>query len=296
MTELAKNLVRYAGMPALIAAGVWATYALLDRGLPEPLILATMGVLVFLVVWALERIVPYREEWNEDDGQKLNDVGHTLIGTLLGGKLGNVLTFTAGGAAAVWVASLTGDALWPTSAPAWLQIALVFLLADLGRYVQHRIMHEVPFLWRFHQLHHSTSVLTVFKTSRNHVVERVTQQIFLFLPMIALGAPTSVILPFVVANSFLGVLDHSNVDFRLGPLERVLMGPNAHRIHHSVDLREGNTNFGTALVVWDVLFGTYTSPASRARDGKGKIDVGIAQDDTPASFVAQITDPFRVRS
>jgi sterol desaturase/sphingolipid hydroxylase (fatty acid hydroxylase superfamily) len=175
----------------------------------------------------------------------------------------------------------------------WLQVVLLFLLADLGRYVQHRAMHEVPFLWRFHVLHHSCAALTVFKTSRNHIVERFFQQPFLFGPAIALGAGPEVILPFVVVNSMLGVFDHSNVDFRLGPLEYVLMGPNAHRIHHSIDEKEGNTNFGTALVVWDILFGTYTSPGSRARAGKGKIEVGVVGDPTSPGFFGQVLDPVR---
>jgi len=287
--------VRYLGMPGLLVGAVVVTFELLERGWHEGLVLALMGTAMFFVVWGLERLVPFRADWNRNDGQKLNDVGHTVFGTFLGGKLGNVLTMVVAGSSAAWIAEHTSTVVWPTEWPIALQVVLVFLVADLGRYVSHRAMHEIPFLWRFHELHHSADVLTVFKTSRNHLVERVFQQVFLFGPVIALGAPEEAILPFVVANSYLGVFDHSNVDFRLGPLEYVLMGPVAHRLHHSRDLREGNTNFGTALLVWDLVFGTYTNPVRRAREGAGTFDVGIEGDRTPGRFVDQVLDPLRRR-
>ncbi len=291
--ETFRWLVRYLGMPGLMVAGGWATFALLGAGYAEGLVLLAMSLAIFFVVWGLEVLVPYREDWVGSDGQRLNDVGHSIFGTLLGGQLGNLAAFGLFGLAAAFIAERTGGSLWPSSLPMLLQVVLLFLLADLGRYVQHRTMHEVPYLWRYHVLHHSVGAMNVFKTSRNHIVERFLQQPFLFGPAIALGAGPEVILPFVVVNSMLGVFDHSNVDFRLGPLEYVLMGPNAHRIHHSIDRVEGNTNYGTALVVWDILFRTYTSPQSRARAGKGKVDVGVVDDPTSPGFWGQIVDPLR---
>jgi len=290
-----RALVRWAGMPVLLVGAAWATFELLARGANEGAVLGGMGVLVFLIVWGLERLVPFKPEWNANDGQRWHDVGHTLFGTFLGGRLGQVMTLALTGSAAAWIAERTDGGLWPADVPVAVQIAIVFLAADLGRYVQHRAMHEVPLLWRFHQLHHSIDVLNVWKTSRNHFVERLFQQLFLLGPVLALGAPAEVVLPFVVANSYLGVFDHSNVDFRLGPLEYVVMGPSAHRLHHSRDLREGNTNFGTSLVVWDWVFGTYTNPVRRAREGAASYRVGIADDDMPSGFVAQVIDPFKPR-
>ncbi|MCA9582893.1 MAG: sterol desaturase family protein, partial [Myxococcales bacterium] len=249
--------------------------------------------ITFLVLLALERFVPYQQKWNQSDGQLGHDIGHMFFGTYLGATIGNVATITLTGLAASFLVRSLGVQLWPSDAHLVWQVLLLFLLADLGRYVQHRSMHEVPSLWRFHQLHHSVDVLNVWKTSRNHIVERIAQQMMLFAPAILLGASDEVLLPFIVANGLLGVYDHSNVDFRLGPIEYVFMGPEAHRIHHSRDLSEGNTNFGTALLVWDWLFGTYTAPPQRTRLGHGKVEVGIDGDDTPTGFLDQILDPFR---
>jgi sterol desaturase/sphingolipid hydroxylase (fatty acid hydroxylase superfamily) len=286
-------IVRYLGMPGLLAGAAWGTAVLLARGWNEGAVLGLMGTVVFAIVWALEQVVPYRPDWNPSDGQRWHDIGHTLFGTYLGGKLGNLATFWLGGMAAAWIADHTGGGLWPSGLPLVVQVVLVFALADLGRYVQHRLMHEIPFLWKFHVLHHSTDVLTVFKTSRNHIVERLFQQLFLFGPMLALGAGSDAILPFIVANSYLGVFDHSNVDFRLGPLEYVIMGPIAHRLHHSRDLREGNTNYGTALLIWDWLFGTYTNPVARSRPGQPLVCVGVEDDPTPRGFIGQIIQPVK---
>lgn len=292
LVELARATVRYAGMPVLLVSFGVLTFALLSRGFSEAAVVGATSSAVFWIVWALERFVPYQTKWNARDGQLANDIGHLLFGTYFGGFLGNAATMALVGAGAGFIADHLGAGLWPTSLPLFVQVALVFLVADLGRYVQHRAMHAVPFLWRFHQLHHATEVMSVWKTSRNHILERFTQQLVLFGPVLLLGAPKAVVLPFIVVNGMLGIFDHSNVDFRLGPLDYVLMTPEAHRIHHSRDLVEGNTNFGTALLVWDFLFGTYTPPAARAKAGLAKVEVGIAADDTPDGFVAQVLDPF----
>ena len=281
-------------MPVLLGASALLAMALVARGVNEALVLVSIGTALFVLLWWLERLVPYRETWNQSDGQRWNDIGHTLVGTYLGGGLGNILTFSLVGFLAAAIADGTRSGIWPAHWPLWLQVALVFLIADLGRYVQHRLMHQVPVLWRFHVLHHSTEVLTVFKTSRSHLAERLFQQTFLLGPVLLLGAGSGVILPFVITNSFLGLFAHSNVDFRIGPFEYVLMGPAAHRIHHSRALAEGTTNYGTSLLVWDWVFRTYTNPIRRGRDVR-PLEVGVEGDTTPAGFWAQLAAPVRDR-
>jgi len=287
--------IRYAGMPVLLTAAVWLTFALFARDWSQAVVLPSMGILLFFLVWGLEHIVPFRSEWNRSDGQRVNDVGHSIVGTALGGSLGNFATIALVGVGAAALAG-EGGGIWPTELAVPVQVALVFVLADLGRYVQHRLMHVVPILWRFHELHHSADALNVFKTSRNHFVERFFQQFFLLGPVLLMGAGSEAVLPFVVVNSYLGVFDHSNVDFRLGPLEYVVMGPAAHRIHHSRDSFEGNSNFGTALLVWDWVFRTYVPPVGRSRRRwVEEFAVGIAGDPTPPGFLDQILEPFRRR-
>jgi sterol desaturase/sphingolipid hydroxylase (fatty acid hydroxylase superfamily) len=275
--------------PVLMGGLLWGSYAIAAHGPKVETVGGLLSLLLFLVVVACERFVPHRPDWNRADGQLWNDLGHTLFGTAFGAHVGNVATSALFAGAGLWATSKWGGALWPIFWPPVAQVVLVFLVADLGRYVQHRLLHGVPFLWRFHQLHHSGEVLTALKASRSHIVERITQQIFMFGPLIFLGAPAPFVLAYVVPNSAFGLFSHSNADFRLGYLEYVLMGPGSHRLHHSADMVEGNSNFGSALVLWDIVFGTYVNPRARPAPSK----MGIANDPTPKGFLAQIVDPFR---
>lgn len=275
-------------LPHLLIGGftLW-TWALVRAGLSPLVAFGVTSTTYFPTLLLLERWLPHRPDWNQCDGQMANDIGHTLVGTVLGARIGHMLNDLAFGALAVWLASKAGGALWPTSLPWLAQLALVFVVADLGRYAQHRLHHAVPWLWRFHALHHDVQRLSAFKNSRSHPVERVLQAVFMFGPLLMLGAPEDVVFWFMASNSFLGMLDHSNVDARLGVLELVVNGPMNHRIHHSLDAREGNSNFGSALVLWDQVFGTWLNPLRRAEVHR----LGIHERE-PTRFWAQLASPF----
>ncbi|MBX7098320.1 MAG: sterol desaturase family protein [Myxococcaceae bacterium] len=273
--------------PLLLGLCLLATWALVRAGLPVPVAATAVAVVQTLLLLGLERVIPYRVAWVRGDGQTANDLGHTLAGTAVGAFLGDSLNGVWAGALAAWASEALGSPLWPTSAPFPLQVVGVFLLADLGRYWQHRLHHRFAFWWRFHELHHDVRAMGALKASRSHLVERLLQQLFMFGPLLALGAPREVLWWFIVPNSFLGAFAHCNVDLRLGPLEFLVMGPANHRLHHAVDLRQSNANFSSALVVWDVVFGTWLDPH---RETLG--EVGVTQP-TPQGFVAQLVAPMR---
>ena len=235
-----------------------------------------------------EKILPYRLEWLEKDHQEFNDFGHALFGTLLGARVGRAIVASVAPILAIELSKRIGFGLWPKHYPIVVQAIFVFLIADFGRYWEHRLMHQVPALWRFHALHHSAEKLTILKTYRNHFIERCFQSILSFGPLVLLGAPPSLILVYSVPNIFLGLFSHSNIDLRLGLLEFVINGPGAHRIHHSIDAKEGNTNFGSAIVIWDIVFGTYTCPVGRP----GPKALGIQDDPMPKGFFTQYFSPF----
>lgn len=290
-TSAVRTALKYAAFPVLMVGGTLATFALARVGLKVPLAATAVGLCVFLVIFGLERLIPHRPEWNAPDGQFGNDIGHTLFGTALGAAAGDFLNTLWAGALAGFVSERVGSALWPTSWPLVAQVVLVYLVADLGRYAQHRLHHGVPALWRYHELHHSGEALTAIKSSRSHAVERILQQVFMFGPLIILGVPADVLWWFVVPNSFLGSFSHSNADFRLGVLEYVFMGPKNHRLHHSAQPEHFGSNFSSATVVWDVIFGTWTNPYKTP----SPVRVGIDGDVTPRGFFAQIVEPLRRR-
>ncbi|MBL8956448.1 MAG: sterol desaturase family protein [Myxococcaceae bacterium] len=287
-----KSFTRVAAFPLLLGGGTALVFVMQPLGLAVPVSATIVGVALYGVIWGLERYIPYRPEWNLRDGQFANDLGHTLFGSALGAGIGNALNTVWAGAVAAFVAAHTeGSGVWPTKWPLAVQVLLVFALADLGRWVQHRMHHAVPFLWRSHELHHSGSHLTAIKASRSHLIERVLQQLFMYGPLLALGAPAEALWWFIVPNSLMGPFSHCNADLELGPLEWVLMGPKNHRLHHSVDPRHHNKNFSSAMVLWDRVFGTWANPASAGAPTK----VGLEGDPTPEGFFAQLVEPFRRR-
>lgn len=269
-----------------VGAGVAATWAGFQLGWSAGVVLNVVTNLFFLVVLGLERVLPHREDWSQGDGQVLNDLGHAIFGTGLGALAGNAVLGFAIPPVQTW---LWGERTWwPSEWPLALQVLAIYLIADLGRYWQHRLHHMVPFLWRFHALHHSVARMSVWKTSRSHFVERFLQQVFMFGLLQLAGCPLEVLVWYIIPNSVIGLLDHSNVEVDLGPLERVIMGPRAHRLHHSAALEDIDTNFGSAICVWDVVFRTFRDPTKVPSPPV----VGITNDPVPSSFVGQYFSPF----
>jgi sterol desaturase/sphingolipid hydroxylase (fatty acid hydroxylase superfamily) len=135
-----------------------------------------------------------------------------------------------------------------------------FLLLDLAIYLQHRVFHRVPVLWRLHRMHHSDTDLDVTSGFRFHPVEILLSMVIKGAVIVALGVPALAVLVFEIVLNGTSLFNHANV--RLPPwLERMLrwmvVTPMMHRVHHSVEREETDSNFGFNLPWWDRLFDTY---------------------------------------
>lgn len=172
--------------------------------------------------------------------------------------------------------------------PLVLQFFEVMIVADLGEYAIHRLFHTVPFLWRFHAIHHSSIHLDWIAGSRLHLVDVVITRGFTLIPIVLLGFAQPAVYAYVVFVSFHAVFIHANVRFRGGWLERVLVMPRFHHWHHSAAPEAIDKNFAVHMPWIDRLFGTYHMP-----DDKWPDDYGIAGDPVPEGYVAQLTDPFK---
>ena len=137
-------------------------------------------------------------------------------------------------------------------------IAVIFVAMDACNWLAHLANHRVRVLWRFHELHHSQedmSVLTVFRT---HPLIHVSYLVAL-IPGIVLLANGAVPTTLLVAYAAIVAFEHSNTNMGFGPLERIFVSPNYHRIHHRVDAPQ-DVNLGFALTIWDQLFGRAIFP------------------------------------
>ena len=164
--------------------------------------------------------------------------------------------------------------LWP-EAPGWFIAILftttLFILDDAAKYVIHRALHRIPLLWCFHRVHHTAETLTPFTVYRTHPVEGVIFALrATFIQALAIGVfffffgGRVELLTLLGANIFLFLfnvaganLRHSHVWISYGRLvERILVSPAQHQLHHSIDPRDGNANYGAVLAVWDWLGGS----------------------------------------
>ena len=159
---------------------------------------------------------------------------------------------------------------------ATLQFAVIFVCRDLGTYVAHRLLHQVPLLWSIHRSHHSAEALTFFTSTRAHPLEYLHMQtgtalfgalgggMFLYLTGSTLHTAPVVIL--VATSAFFetfALAQHSHLPVSFGKLNYFLTSPVMHQLHHSAELRHRDRNFGTQLAIFDWLFGTLYIPAAR---------------------------------
>lgn len=157
---------------------------------------------------------------------------------------------------------------WLTDAPWWqvfsgapaLRLLAEIVLLDAAMYWQHRLMHEVPWLWRFHEVHHSDLHLDVTSASRFHLGEIVLSGAYKLAVVLALGISLTGLVVFEAVVLLAAQFQHANI--RLLPLiernlQRVLMTPQLHYLHHSQTVERRNTNYGTLLTVWDHLWRTW---------------------------------------
>lgn len=265
---------------ALVATGYGMTTEM-------PVIVFNLVYLTFaLTIGVTERFMPHENQWLENDHQTFANLAHTLLNKGLV-QVMVVVAATVGLAGAVQPELGSTDGIWPGDWPLFFQVVLALVIAEFGLYWAHRTAHEIPLLWRFHAVHHSVTRLWFINTGRFHFVDSfwsiLLSQPLLFL----LGAPMEAFLWVSAFTAFVGMLTHCNVETRTGPLNYVFNTPGLHRWHHSMDVEEGNKNYGENLMLWDLLFGTYFDA-----DRRPPVNIGI-EGPMPATFTGQLVQPFR---
>ena len=133
---------------------------------------------------------------------------------------------------------------------------LAFLIGDFLAYAAHVWRHKSRVLWQFHSVHHSQTDLNFFSESRRHPIDQLVVYLRLWLPFVFFHLPLEAITATYVLRRWHERLYHSNIKTNLGLLRYFIVTPQSHRIHHSIQLRHQDKNFGETLSIWDHLFGT----------------------------------------
>ena len=235
----------------------------------EPGIRLTLFLGVFGAVAVWEVLAPRRVLSASKAVRWLNNLGLVFLNSLL-----LRLAFPA---AAVGVAAFAAEQGWGlfnyVHAPLWLALMVSVVLMDFVIWLQHVMVHAIPLLWRLHRVHHADPDYDVTTGARFHPIEIFLSMGIKFATILLLGPPLVAVVVFEVVLNAMAMFNHGNIRLP-GAFDRLLrllvVTPDMHRVHHSVEDDEANSNFGFNLSVWDRLFGTY-----RAQPRAGHLDMNI---------------------
>ena len=235
-------------------------------------------------------IVPFEKLFPRHRGQRVRrpemrtDMSHALAAPVLN-IAGVAVAIFVGLVSLAWIPGLVIRplvALIPSVALPLVGIALF----DMTIYWVHRWSHEVPFLWRFHAVHHSTKTLDWVSGFRNHPFDgAILAPPFVFLLAAGFSAEFTGVL--AIVQIVTGLFLHANVRWRWRPLHRIVITPEFHHWHHANEVDAHNSNYSVFLPLWDIVFKTYYMPRN-----KRPLVYGISED-MPDGLVPQLLEPLR---
>ena len=230
---------------------------------------AFFGILGVMAIW--EILAPRRTLTVSKAVRWVSNLGIVFFNTFLVWLIFPVV--------AVGMAVFAGNQGWGIfnyfDLPFWLTVIISIVFLDFIIYLQHVMVHAVPALWRLHRVHHADLDFDVTTGGRFHPLEIMLSILIKFAAIMVLGPPVLAVVIFEVILNGTAMFNHSNVRLPLS-LDRVLrwfvVTPDMHRVHHSVEDDEANSNFGFNLPWWDRLFGTYRD---QPRAGHQGMTIGI---------------------
>ena len=174
-----------------------------------------------------------------------------------------------------------------SSLPVVVQALLCVFAADFTQYWVHRAFHQIPFLWRFHAVHHSAESMDWLAGSRLHFVDAVMTRCLTYTPLYLLGFSESAVAVYVVVVVVQATFIHANVRWEFLRLQRMIATPIFHHWHHAAEPEAMDVNFAVHTPIWDILFGTFYLP------GRWPKRYGLCgKRDVPGGWFSQFLYPF----
>lgn len=259
--------------------------------LTEPVIRLSsfLGVLAIMAAWEIGSprralTAPWGLRW-------FSNLGIVVLNTIM-----LRLLFPLAGVGFALYAAERGWGLGPAlGAPGWLWAIVCVLALDAAIWAQHVAFHRVPLLWRLHRMHHADLDIDVTTGLRFHPLEIFLSMLIKFAVIAILGAPAIAVLVFEVLLNATSMFNHSNVKMpeRVDAiLRQVIVTPDMHRVHHSVDPSETHSNFGFNLSIWDRLAGFYRAQPKLGHEGM-TIGLPIFRDPSELRLDRMLLQPLR---
>jgi sterol desaturase/sphingolipid hydroxylase (fatty acid hydroxylase superfamily) len=229
---------------------------------------AAAVVILFVALLILERLRPLRARRHSVVPEVLVDVALSAAAFAVAALVVRPAVTAAMG----WTAGTRFGLVHLVPLPAWLRAALAFLGMDLAFYYWHRLNHQVPFLWRFHNVHHTDPALGVATSFRFHFGEVLLSAVFRVLQVSLIGIGLGTYVVYELAFQLGTLFHHSNLRLPIRlerGLVRLLVTPRMHGIHHSQVREENGSNFSVVLSWWDRLHRTLRLNVPQARIAAG---------------------------
>ena len=245
---------------------------------------------IFIIIFLFVIVVPFEKLFPRHKGQKIRrpkldtDIGYALAAPILGILTGIVAVVIA----ILSLAWIPGLLIRPyvEQIPEQYMPIIGLILFDSLVYWTHRFYHEIPVLWKFHAIHHSTEHLDWASGFRGHPLDgTILAPAFVFL--ITAGFSLEITGALAAAQLILGLFLHANVRWKLRWLHRLIITPEFHHWHHTNERDAIWTNYSTFLPIWDQLFGTYFMPK-----GRRPMVYGV-NEEVPDGIIRQLRYPLR---
>ncbi len=191
-----------------------------------------------------------------------------------------------------WLSANQFGFLYLIDYPIWVELIIAILALDFAaQYVVHYLLHKIPFMWRFHMIHHSDTTLDATSATRHHPGDYAFREIFALIMIVIFGIPFAYYLFYRMATVFFGYLTHANFSFpkKIDKfLSYVFITPDMHKFHHHYQMPWTDSNFGNIFSFWDRIFGTLTFDDPK----KVKYGLDLLEDSKDQDVLYQFAIPF----
>jgi sterol desaturase/sphingolipid hydroxylase (fatty acid hydroxylase superfamily) len=254
-----RSILRIAAAPLLLVTAAFVLWIAFREGWSREPVLAGMLLFTLVYLTILERVIPLERSWQVRREDAWPDLVHLIL----------VNAFSGVGAVAalgltLWIQKAAGleSSFW-REFPIAAQVPVAMIVGEFLPYWYHRFSHgNHAFFWRVHSIHHITPRLNTLKSSWMHPVNTFLNGFTKMVPILLLGFSEETLVAVSVFSLVIGYMSHANIDARTGFLDYLIATPHVHHFHHSLRPEEAR-NYGTNVLIWDLLFGTHFNARGR---------------------------------
>ncbi len=263
--------------------------------MPEPAIRLTVFLAVFASMAVLELIAPRLERDAMRGALKSKRWLTNLAMVVLSSVAIRIIFPLAAVGTAAWVQSKGWGLLPVLGLNPPVSGIIAFIILDFAVWLEHVASHKVPIFWRIHRVHHADTGFDVTTALRFHPVEIVLSMFWKAFVIILIGPPVLSVLIFEIVLNGSAMFNHANIKLPLWAdrlMRFAIVTPDMHRIHHSIEVSETNSNYGFNLSIWDRLFRTYVDQPKSGYDG---LEIGLSKwrDGKPSELGWSLKLPFQ---